>query len=142
MISFLLTLRRFAVAFARGLRDPEFRAIFILVAVLLASGTVFYSGVEGWGVIDSLYFSVITLTTVGYGDLHPTTPLSKVFTIFYILLGIGVLMIFIEKLASNAMRRREREGETWEGKGRGRWTGRRGKGSATGNKGGADEKDR
>ena len=67
---------------------------------------MFYSVVEGWGIVDSLYFSVITLTTVGYGDLHPTSSLSKIFTIFYILLGIGVLMIFIEKLASHAMKRR------------------------------------
>ncbi len=103
------------MAFLRGLKDPEFRAIFLLVAFLLASGTVFYSQAEGWGIVDSLYFSVITLTTIGYGDLHPTSPLSKIFTIFYILLGIGVLMIFVEKLASQAMKRRGREDEPEKG---------------------------
>jgi len=78
--------------------------MFVTVVALLASGTVFYSGVEGWGVIDSLYFSVITLTTIGYGDLHPTTDLSKIFTIFYILIGIGVLVAFINKLAAETLK--------------------------------------
>jgi dipeptide/tripeptide permease len=104
MVSFLLTLWRFVRAFIRSFRDQEFRALTVLVVVLLASGTVFYARIEGWGVVDSLYFSVITLTTIGYGELHPTSPLSKIFTIFYILLGIGVFVVFIQKLAAHAVR--------------------------------------
>ena len=101
---------------------------------LLAGGTAFYSGEEGWGVIDSPYFSVITLTTVGYGCLHPTTPLSKLVTVFYILVGIGVLMIFIYKLASNAVRRRAEREQHDEGESGSRRTGRRkGKQQATRN---------
>lgn len=125
MIAFFMTLWRFLLSIARGLRDREFRAIFVVVIALLASGTVFYSEVENWGVIDSLYFSVITLTTVGYGDMHPTTPLSKLFTVFYILVGIGVLMLFIEKLATNAVKRREGERPPADGSAGGRWSGRR-----------------
>ena len=70
------------------------------------SGTIFYSTVEGWGALDSLYFSVSTLATIGYGDLHPTTPLSKVFTMVYIVLGVGVFVAFITKVTSYETRRR------------------------------------
>jgi voltage-gated potassium channel len=54
--------------------------------------------------LDAFYFSVITLTTVGYGDLSPTTPISKIFTVIYILLGISILLAFINMLASKADR--------------------------------------
>jgi voltage-gated potassium channel len=55
-----------------SLKDPEFQALFFLV-VTLASGALFYSSVEGWSLLDSLFFSVITLTTVGHGDFSPST---------------------------------------------------------------------
>jgi len=103
MVPFFATLLRFLLAFFRSLRDPEFRAMFVTVVVLLVGGTVFYSNEEGWRVVDALYFSVITLTTIGYGDLHPTTDVSKIFTIFYILVGIGVLVAFISKLSAEAI---------------------------------------
>lgn len=63
------------------MRDEEFRALLFLAAFLLLVGTGFYHRHEGWTVIDSAFFSLITLTTVGYGNLLPTTTLSKIFTI-------------------------------------------------------------
>ncbi len=100
MTSFFVTLMRFLVKFRRGLRDPEFRVLFISLVGLLLSGTIFYSSVEGWGLIDSLYFCVMTLSTIGYGDLHPTMPLSKIFTIVYVIVGVGLFVAFITKLAA------------------------------------------
>jgi voltage-gated potassium channel Kch len=82
-----------------AVRDKEFRGLFTLVLLLLFSGAWFYHTVEGWGWIDALYFTVITLSTVGYGDFSPTTPLSKIFTITYIFLGLGTLSAFILLLA-------------------------------------------
>ena len=107
MSSFVLTLLRFFRAFWRGLKDEEFRALFYVFLALLVSGTIFYSRVEGWSLLDALYFSVITLATVGYGDLHPTTTLSKLFTIFYILVGAGIFVAFITKVTLYETRRRE-----------------------------------
>ena len=106
MSSFVLTLARFIRAFAHGLKDAEFRALLFVLVGLLVSGTIFYSTVEGWGLLDALYFSVSTLATIGYGDLHPTTPLSKVFTIVYIILGVGVFVAFITKVTAHQTRRR------------------------------------
>jgi voltage-gated potassium channel len=73
------------------------------VLILFGFGTIFYSLVEGWGVLDSLYFSVMTLLTVGYGDLVPTTDASKAFTILYVLVGAGILVGFITLVAREAM---------------------------------------
>ena len=65
----LLVPIRFAYAVRRSFREPEFRGLFILVVVTLAAGTLFYWRVKGWSLLDAFYFSSITLTTVGYGDL-------------------------------------------------------------------------
>lgn len=51
------------------LDDSQFVELMIIAALILLCGTLFYNYVEGWGILDSLYFSVTTLTTVGYGDL-------------------------------------------------------------------------
>ncbi len=106
MISFFATLRAFVVAVRRGLADPHFRALAFLVLMLLFTGTLFYWRFEDWTLLDSLYFSVITLTTVGYGDLAPTSAPTKIFTIVYVLLGLGILVSFLSMVAGNAVEAR------------------------------------
>jgi hypothetical protein len=81
------------------LKKPRYRALFVWMFIILLLGTVFYRLEEDWSWLDSLYFSVITLSTVGYGDLSPTTSASKLFTLFYILLGISVFVSFASMLA-------------------------------------------
>ena len=76
------------------------------VAVILSVGTVFYSVVEGWTVIQALYFTVITLTTVGYGDLHPTTEFSRLFTIFFVLAGVSILLGFLNFIIGRTVKDR------------------------------------
>lgn len=100
MTSFFLTLARFIAAFVRGLKDHDFRAMFIGLVSLLFSGTIFYRLAEGWGIVDSLYFSVMTLSTVGYGDLHPTNQLSKIFTMLYLMMGTSVFLGFVAKVGA------------------------------------------
>jgi hypothetical protein len=112
MFAFFITLRSLFGALRRGWSDPEFRALAFLVSVLVTTGTVFYWQAEGWSVIDSLYFSVITLTTVGYGDFAPTTTGSRLFTVAYILLGLGLLVSFLSMIARYAVEMRvEKQGK-------------------------------
>jgi voltage-gated potassium channel len=60
--------------------------------IILAAGTIGYHLLEGWSFLDSLYMTVITLTTVGYSEVHPLThPETKLFTILLILCGMGVV---------------------------------------------------
>lgn len=98
-----MILGRFLAAIWSGLRDPEFRALLLTVAGLLGTGTWVYHRFEGWSVLDSLFFSVITLTTVGYGDLTPTQPGTKIFTMAFIIVGIGILLAFINMVAKHAL---------------------------------------
>ena len=112
MISFVTILVRFFRAIAGSWKDPEFRGLFSLVVATLAAGTVFYSRTEGWSVLDSLFFSVVTLTTVGYGDLVPTTAAGKVFTILYIFVGIGIILGFVNAVAERSIEQRKEKART------------------------------
>jgi len=46
---------------------------------LLVSAIWFYREVEGWSIVDAIYFSVMTMSTVGYGDFAPSTPYTRSF---------------------------------------------------------------
>ncbi len=82
-----------------GFKDPEFKGLFFFVIILLFSGTLFYTQVEHWRILDSLYFSVTTLTTIGFGDFSPKSDMGKIFTIIYIFIGIGAILGFINLVA-------------------------------------------
>ncbi len=79
-------------------RDPEGKVLLFSAFGTMAVGTVVYSTLEGWSLLDALYFSVVTLATVGFGDLTPTTDLAKLFTVGYIITGIGILAAFASEL--------------------------------------------
>ena len=97
----------------RFLRDAEYRFLLMTTGVVLLIGTFMYHYLEGWEYIDALYFSVITLSTIGYGDLAPVTTEGKLFTIFYIIIGIGIILSFINTVYehSNEMRNKRRSNQ-------------------------------
>ncbi len=76
---------------------------FIVIAVLLAIGTIIFHNMEGWSYATSFYFSVATLVTVGYGDLHPTTDFARIVTALYILFGVGTTFTAITVIATDRM---------------------------------------
>lgn len=98
--------------------DKESRPVFIWAASALLVGTLVYHYFEGWSFLDSLYFSVITLATVGYGDLTPTTPIAKIFTIVYVINGLSILLALFDRIRfvrtqnfESSQRRRKNESE-------------------------------
>lgn len=77
-----------------------------LLAILIGSGTVFFHFVEGWSWLNSYFFTVVTLSTVGYGELVPATPLGKIATTLYILAGLGVFAAAIQHVGRVTVTRR------------------------------------
>ena len=77
------------------LKDDEYRDLLLTTIVIIGIGSVVYHYLEDWDWLDSIYFSIITLTTIGYGDFSPQTQGGKIFTMFYILIGLGMILSFI-----------------------------------------------
>jgi voltage-gated potassium channel len=71
--------------------SPRLLGPVIVPAVLIAIGTTGYRWIEGWSFGDALYMAVITLTTVGFGEVHPLSADGRWFTIFLSLGGIFTL---------------------------------------------------
>lgn len=92
MISFLLTLKRLLGGIWGAFKLKNFQVLFVLILLLLVSGTLFYTKEEGLSVIDALYFCIATLSTVGHPDFVPQTDLGKVFTMIYIVVGSGLFL--------------------------------------------------
>jgi hypothetical protein len=62
---------------------------------VLLLGTVVYHILEDWSWVDSLYFSTVAVTTVGFGDLTPTSDASKLFTVLYNFSGITIVTVWL-----------------------------------------------
>ncbi|MBT3691483.1 two pore domain potassium channel family protein [archaeon] len=70
----------------------------ILFLLVIFIGSYFYHMAEGWSYMDSIYFVVITITTIGYGDFVPITNFGKIFTIFFSFLGIAMAFYIISSI--------------------------------------------
>jgi voltage-gated potassium channel len=70
----------------------------VLLALMLCVGTLGYVLIEGYPVFDAFYMTLITITTVGYQEIHPLSPAGRVFNSFVIFFGVAVIFI-----ASGAM---------------------------------------
>lgn len=111
MISLLLIFKRFWKIIREGWSDAEFRGLGIVLAFWIALGTIIYSINEDWSVVESLYFCVMTLTTIGYGDFSPTTESMQLYTVFYSVLGVGFFVAFNARLVQVSFETRRRDQE-------------------------------
>src|SRR5215216_1253284 len=78
----------------RFLLPSRTRIRIVLIAVLgaMVLGTVTFHLLEGWSIIDSLYVTVQTVTTVGFGDLAPQTAVGRLFATAFMIVGVGVVL--------------------------------------------------
>lgn len=72
-----------------------YRYLLTAAISMIVLGTIFYHLVEHLTWLNAYYFSVITLATVGYGDIAPHTSAGKIFTTFYVLIGVGIITTFL-----------------------------------------------
>ena len=98
MLAFLVLFVALGRLYRDMVKQPETRALLVLAGLVVLIGVVFYVRVEHWSVIDAVYFCVVTLGTVGYGDITPTTDLAKLFTVIYIIAGLGIIGGFFATL--------------------------------------------
>ena len=86
--------------------DPEARALIVIAATQVATGTFVFWLIEDWSLIDSFYFCVVTATTIGYGDFTPTTEAGRLVCVVYILLSVGLFVALLSRLATGGVTRR------------------------------------
>jgi hypothetical protein len=89
------------------LKDHDSRPVFYFALGMLALGTFVYHWLEGWSYLDALYFCVISLATIGYGDLTPTTAIAKAFTIVYVINGVVILLALFDRIRTVRVQRLE-----------------------------------
>lgn len=85
----------------RIMKSVKRQLIFALSLILLVIfiGTIGYVVLEGWPLFDSLYMTVITITTVGYREVHDLSDTGKLFTIFLIVCGVGTILYTLNNAA-------------------------------------------
>ena len=66
-----------------------------LLVLVFVFGTLGYIEFEGWSVLDAFYMTVITLATIGYGEVHPLTTAGRIFTIVLIFVGLGIFAVMV-----------------------------------------------
>ena len=91
-----------------GSKDLDYYVLLSLAITVVTVGTVVFHLLEKWSWIDSFYFTIITLATIGYGDLVPTTPVGKLVTVIFVIVGVGIFLGFLNKMMERRVERRER----------------------------------
>ncbi len=96
---------------AEGVKEVTIKvgSAILFLAILLAIGTVSFHLLEtyqegpmegqNWTYLDSFYFSAMTLTTIGYGDLSPSHDMSKLVTVFYAFFGVALVLYLLGVIA-------------------------------------------
>ena len=109
MLTVPAMLRRFFGAIKYAAKEENFAAVAGAGVTLILLGTVTYSFGEGWNVVDGFYFAVCTLTTSSIADpnLTLTHEALKLFTAFYVLTGIGILVELARELGVGYVKERE-----------------------------------
>ena len=82
----------------KGLRKRLIK-ITAFTAGIIVLGVAGFMAIEGWGLMDSLYMAIITVSTVGYDEVRPLTPAGRVFVTAYIVAGVGTFLYVVSQVA-------------------------------------------
>ena len=80
---------------------------FAIFIVLLAVGSIGFMVFENMSLTNAIYFSIVTMATVGYGDIHPQTEIGKILTIIIIIGGVGTFLSVVASITDVFVNRRE-----------------------------------
>jgi voltage-gated potassium channel len=80
----------------------------VVLFIIFIIGTFGFHIIEGWSFVDSFYTTIITLTTVGYGDFTPRTAEGKIFAVFIIIFGVGMMFYSLVLMAETFIEARLR----------------------------------
>ena len=99
--------------FDEDLQDLKISALrnIALMWIIIFFGCLIMLEIEDWNFGDSYYWAIVTITTVGFGDMVPHTDKGKVFTIFYGLLGVAVVARIMNDLISYPLVKKEKQSE-------------------------------
>ena len=77
----------------------------LLLVIFVMLGAFAYHQVESWNLLDSFYFVIVTITTIGYGDLTPATNLGKIFTMFFSFFGITIAFYLFSMIGAHLFKK-------------------------------------
>lgn len=91
--------------------DTKFRLKFYLTVfiIVIIFGSLGFSFVENLSIAEAVYFNIVTIATVGYGDIHPTTTAGRVLTVFLIIMGVGTFLGVVANATEMMLNRREKQ---------------------------------
>ena len=90
-------------------RTAQPTIVVLLSVLLIALGTAGYMWIEKWTMLDALYMTVITVSTIGYGEVHAVSPEGRIFTLVLIILGVGFFLYVIGNVVQFLVEGRIRE---------------------------------
>ena len=77
----------------------EFKRIAVAVVTVVGTGSALFSTLEGWRLVDSFYFITVSLSSIGYGDFTPSSPLSRILLVTFVLTFMGLFSFLVEEFA-------------------------------------------
>ncbi|MEA3222164.1 MAG: potassium channel family protein, partial [Thermodesulfobacteriota bacterium] len=85
------------------------RVFILLLFIIIIVGTFGFMFIESLSPADALYFSIVTITTVGYGDIHPATQAGKILAVVLIITGAGAFLGVVANATEILLSKREKK---------------------------------
>jgi voltage-gated potassium channel len=79
-----------------GVKVPfNLKIVFLALIALVAVGVLGFHFLEGWTYFDAFYMVLTTITSIGYGEIHPLSHVGRLFNSFIIITGVGLVLLFL-----------------------------------------------